>query len=106
MARAALRAGQGRAGQGRDSGPPCWRTTGARPALAGDHLVRVVSSALGATLPRTPACLPLPHPPACSDIYGKRSDRVLASLWQTLLLNLVINGVNPRIDHWWVVSSM
>lgn len=35
-----------------------------------------------------------------SDIYGSRSDRVLASLWQTLLLNLVINGTNPRIDHW------
>ncbi|KAI7835528.1 hypothetical protein COHA_010574 [Chlorella ohadii] len=33
-------------------------------------------------------------------IYGSRSDRVLSSLWQTLLINLVINGANPRIDHW------
>lgn len=42
--------------------------------------------------------------PRCHDwrsgIYGSRSDRVLSSLWQTLLINLVINGANPRIDHW------
>lgn len=45
-----------------------------------------------------PACPPLP---ACSDIYGKRSDRVLGSLWQTLLLNLALSATNPRIDNWW-----
>lgn len=36
---------------------------------------------------------------------------MLGSLWQTLLLNLVINGANPRIDHWcaaecWPVAGL
>lgn len=41
-------------------------------------------------------CLPRAH----RDIYGRRSEIVLRSLWQTLLMNILYGLSNPRIDNW------
>ena len=49
------------------------------------------------TLPRR--CVP------CRDIHGRRSEIVLRSLWQTLLMNVLYGLSNPRIDNWCGVSS-
>jgi membrane associated rhomboid family serine protease len=36
------------------------------------------------------------------EIYGRKSDYMLKSLWQTLLFNLLYGFANPRIDNWYV----
>lgn len=51
--------------------------------------------ALRASPPHRP-----PHPAPRSNVYGKRSDYVLRSLWSTLLINMLYGASNPRIDNW------
>ena len=34
------------------------------------------------------------------NVYGRRSDYVLKSLWQTLLINVLYGLTNPRIDNY------
>lgn len=41
----------------------------------------------------------------CRDIHGRRSEIVLRSLWQTLLMNILYGLSNPRIDNWCAGSS-
>ena len=36
------------------------------------------------------------------ELYGRKSDYMLKSLWQTLLFNLLYGFANPRIDNWYV----
>ena len=36
------------------------------------------------------------------ELWGKKADYMLKSLWQTLLMNLLYGLANPRIDNWYV----
>ncbi|KAL4426848.1 hypothetical protein ABPG77_006634 [Micractinium sp. CCAP 211/92] len=40
------------------------------------------------------------------DIHGRRSEIVLRSLWQTLLMNILYGLSNPRIDNWGHMGGM
>ena len=40
------------------------------------------------------------------EIWGKKADYMLQSLWQTLLMNVLYGLANPRIDNWGHVGGL